>query len=95
MLKPKGFGDERVKQIAKELVHDYKDHGFVIDLAEAREHLGDQWVKDNTIEIAACEEIYTLFTEVNSWLQMFRSQKILIIGDLATQNDVIILRQQA
>jgi ClpP class serine protease len=28
-------------KIAKDMVHTYKDHGFVIDIDEAREHLGD------------------------------------------------------
>jgi hypothetical protein len=89
LLKLKGLGDEEVGEIAKELVHDYKDHGFVIDLTEAREHLGDSWVKDSTPEVAACEEIYRLFTEVNSWLGYIK-KKVLVIGQLGDASDTFV-----
>jgi hypothetical protein len=92
LLKSKGIQDEQVRRIAKELVHDYKDHGFVIDLIEAREHLGDTWVKDGTPEIVACEEIYRLFTDVNQWLNMTMQQRLLVIGHITDVSDIFVFR---
>jgi|ERR1700693_655511 len=39
--------------IAKELVHEYKDHGLVIDIEEAQKHLGSNWIKTGTTELQA------------------------------------------
>jgi hypothetical protein len=59
-----------VKRISKALVHDYKDHSFVIDREEARELLGKEWVKDGTPEVAAAEEIYTMLYFVMLFLAL-------------------------
>jgi hypothetical protein len=36
---------KKAESAAKELVHEYKDHAFVIDFEEAKMHLGSDWSK--------------------------------------------------
>ena len=55
--------------IAHDLVHEYKDHGFVIDYEEARSHLGDAWIRTDTPELALAEEVYTFYEQANLFLQ--------------------------
>jgi ClpP class serine protease len=81
--------------IAKEMVHTYKDHGFVIDLAEAREHLGKDWVKDDTPEVSAAEEIYSLFTRVNTIAGWFMNKRMLLLGRLDAPNDILFTVKQS
>ena len=54
--------------IAHDLVHEYKDHGFVIDYEEARSHLGDAWIRTDTPELALAEEVYTFYEQANLFL---------------------------
>jgi hypothetical protein len=89
LLDTKKLGD-RIGKIAKELVHAYKDHSFVIDLTEAREHLGAEWVKDGTPEIAGAEAIYSLFTDVNQWIGIFKKKRMVAIGQLGNPADVFL-----
>lgn len=49
---------EQPTKIAKTLVYSYKDHGFVIDKAEAMEIFGDNIVKTNTAEYALGNGVY-------------------------------------
>jgi Serine dehydrogenase proteinase len=83
-LAPRALG------IAKELVYEYKDHGFVIDLEEAQKHLGSDWIKTDTTELRAAEEIYELFENVNFWLSLVKSKRILITGSATSPNSVLI-----
>lgn len=71
---------KRAPAIAKELVHEYKDHNFVIDFAEAQLHLGPEWIKTGTPELQAGEEIYSLVEMVNFFLGMAQSKRIFITG---------------
>src|SRR4030042_2283694 len=75
---------QKASDIAKELVHEYKDHGFVIDLEEARQHLGTDWIRSNTPEVAVAEEIYNLFDEVNLFLSIFHKKRLLVTGKIDT-----------
>lgn len=70
-------------QIARELVHEYKDHGFVIDLIEAREHLGKDWIHTNTIETEFAEELYEFLEYVNLFLGIDSARSVLVIGGLS------------
>jgi hypothetical protein len=79
---------ERAPTIARELVHEYKDHGFVIDIDEARNHLGSDWVKSNTVEMAAAEAVYNLFEFVNLFLDLYQSKRLFVLGDF--DSDVIV-----
>lgn len=76
---------QKAAGIAKELVHEYKDHGFVIDLEEARQHLGSDWILSDTTEVAMAEEIYNLFDEVSLLLSIFHTKKHLkVVGPIDT-----------
>lgn len=77
--------------IAKELVHEYKDHNFVIDLDEAQKHLGSDWIKTDTEELKAAEAIYTLLEMVNYFYGLSHSKKILLSGGAALADSVLVL----
>lgn len=49
---------QKPSHIAKSLVYSYKDHGFVIDKAEANEIFGDNIVKTDTEEYKLGNDIY-------------------------------------
>jgi hypothetical protein len=55
----------QARTIARRLVHEYKDHAFVIDIDEAQKLLGSDWVKTGTNEVEAAEALYRLFEMVN------------------------------
>jgi hypothetical protein len=61
-------------------VYDYKDHGFVIDLKEAKEILRDKLIKTNTEELKFVEELYQLIELAGSWLG-FVEKRLKIVGD--------------
>lgn len=75
--------------IARVFVHEFKDHGFVIDIEEARKHLGADWILDDTDEILFAEDIYKLFDNVSTFLRIYKNKRIIILGQLAT--DILIL----
>ncbi len=77
--------------IARELVHEYKDHAFVIDLAEAQAHLGEEWVKTGTSEIMAAEQIYGLFETVNFMLGYTQSKHVIVTGGATLPSSVVLL----
>jgi len=68
LLGPKKGLPGSASNIARELVYEYKHHGFVIDSAEAAERLGGDLVKTDTPEIRFAEELYRLFDIVDLWL---------------------------
>jgi hypothetical protein len=68
------------QSIAKELVYEYKHHGFVIDFDEAQNHLGSSWLMTDTTEIHAAEEIYKLFDLVNLFLSIFQNRYLWVTG---------------
>ncbi len=80
LLATKNMLPNHASKVAHEMVHVYKDHGFVIDLDEAREHLGKKWIKTNTDELSLAEEIYSLLEDVNLFLDIIKSKRILVIG---------------
>lgn len=77
--------------IAKELVHEYKDHNFVIDLDEAQKHLGSDWIKTGTTELEAAEAIYNLLETINFFYRLSHSKKILVTGGATLSDSVLIL----
>jgi len=90
LLSTKPHLAERAAAVAKELVHEYKDHNFVIDLAEAKEHLGDGWIKTGTLELQAGEEIYSLVEMVNFFLGMAQSKRVFITGGVSMTTSIIV-----
>jgi hypothetical protein len=81
----------RALAIAKELVHEYKDHAFVIDLDEAQKHLGSDWVKTGTRELIAAEALYNHFETVNLWYGITHSKRIFVSGSAVSPNSVLIV----
>ncbi len=79
LLAKKPHLEAEAATIAHDLVHTYKDHSFVIDLDEAREHLGGDWVKDGTDELKFAEDLYTSFRLYNLFL---RKKRLVVVGDL-------------
>ncbi len=77
--------------IAKELVHEYKDHGFVIDIEEAQKHLGSDWIKTGTNELQAAEALYSLLETVNFFYGLAHSKRILVTGGAALPDSLLIL----
>lgn len=75
----------REEKIATELVYEYKDHGFVIDLQEAQQHLGANWIKTNTPELQLAEKIYQLFKDVNFFLGFSNKRKLALIGSATNE----------
>lgn len=74
------------EEIAHKLVYEYKDHSFVIDKEEAQELLGDM-VKINTTEYEFGNEIHKFLSNVNLFLEIFKSKSLSIVG---SQKDFII-----
>ncbi len=67
--------------VARDLVYEYKDHGFVIDIAEARAHLGTSWIHTDTPELMLAESIYSLFETSNLFLSVYRQKRLILSGD--------------
>ena len=82
LMRKSGVTEDRVKAIATRLVHVYKDHGFIIDIDEAKELLGSDWVKTGTEEALAAELLYGLFDHVNISLRIHRKKRMWLIGEI-------------
>lgn len=82
----------KASAIAKELVHEYKDHGFVIDIDEARMHLGADWIKSDTAEVRAGEQIYSLFEAVSLFLDINQSKRIYVMGAVTDPASIRIVK---
>ena len=64
------LGDKREpKEVAKCLVNEYKDHGFVIDIDEAINLLGNKIIQSNSAEYKAADEIYKFLDVVDLFLR--------------------------
>ncbi len=83
---------QRAEAVAKELVHEYKDHGFVIDFEEAKMHLGSDWVKTGTPELAFAETIYSHFEYVNFLLGYMCSKRLMVAGSVTFPGSLLILK---
>ncbi|HXP86766.1 MAG TPA: hypothetical protein VN841_18690 [Bryobacteraceae bacterium] len=82
-----------IEAVARDLVHEYKDHGFVIDIDEARMHLGSDWIKTGTAEVAVAEEIYTRFELVNFFLGFSRSKRLIVLGGAGRPDSIMMLKK--
>jgi hypothetical protein len=85
---------KKAEAAAKELVHEYKDHGFVIDFEEATMHLGADWVKTGTPELAAAEEIYSHFDFVNFCLGLAQSKRLMVSGSMTLPSSIVIFKKR-
>jgi len=93
LLQTKEFlATDEIKKIASSLVHTYKDHSFVIDLAEAKGILGNEWIKTDTPELTLAESIYQLHHSVCLNVSILKNQILIISGDCTTTSALIIDR---
>lgn len=72
--------DDRIKAIAERLLYMYKDHGFVIDAAEATEIFGNAVVVSNTPEYALANRLYRSLDIMERILQDFHSMGFAFTG---------------
>jgi ClpP class serine protease len=72
----------RASQIAKQLVYEYKDHGFVIDVEEARTLLEEDMVITDSPEIQFAEKLYQKLEHVNMMFGLAKRRRFTIVGDL-------------
>lgn len=77
----------RAKEIANELVYKYKDHGFVIDRAEAMNIFGDKIIKCNTPEYELGNVIYKSLDMIGSLLGYLK-HNFYFIGSLDSQPSI-------
>jgi Serine dehydrogenase proteinase len=94
LLSTKPSLQKKASTIARELVHEYKDHGFVIDVVEAQTHLGDDWIKRDTNELKAAEGIYKLFDNLDWLLDVSKSKRLLVMGGLTVTSGMLILNSR-
>jgi Serine dehydrogenase proteinase len=86
---------KKAQQIAQELVYGYKDHGFVIDIEEAKVHLGDDWIKSETPELAVAEVMYSHFQTVNFFLGMSQSKKLIVTGGITLPGSMLVFKKNS
>ncbi len=73
--------------VAQKFVYGYKDHGFVIDIDEAREILGEEIIKFDTAEYQLANKIHEYMENVNIAYRVFKNHRCKIIG---TNRDIIV-----
>lgn len=93
LLSTKSELSTRAEPVARDLVYGYKDHGFVIDIEEAKMHLGDSWFRSDTAELAAAEAIYSRFEAVNFSLGMAKGKRMILSGGIALPDSVLIMNK--
>lgn len=71
---------KKAETIARELVYEYKHHGFVIDSDEAKKHLGSDWIVSDSKEIEFAEKVYKLYDLVALFLSIFSSKYMWWVG---------------
>jgi hypothetical protein len=64
----------------------------VIDLDEARQHLGEHWIKTETPETLAAEGLYNLFDSVNLFLNIYQHKRLLLMGGFMP-SDVLVFNR--
>jgi len=82
LLTNKGEVGQKAREVASFLVHGYKDHSFVIDIQEARSHLGEPWIIGESPEINFAERLYRLLDQTNVFLRLFQKKRMALVGGL-------------
>lgn len=80
--------EPEVTRIASHLVYEYKDHGFVIDKAEARTIFGDNVIKSNTPEYQLGDALYTALSNLESLADIF-NHSFYFIGSLDSEPNLV------
>jgi hypothetical protein len=85
LLKKKSdISESDAQEIAKKLVYEYKDHGFVIDAEEAQSQLGSSLVITDSREARFGEDVYQLLTSLNFMLDIMKQRRVLVVGSLTS-----------
>lgn len=74
--------------IANHLVNYYKDHGFVIDFDEAKQLLGDEFVKHETPEYKLGDELYRYIDLVGLFLRAYGGKECSYVGAIDNGFDI-------
>jgi hypothetical protein len=74
--------DKTEKQVAEHLVNHYKDHGFVIDIDEAKLLLGVDTIKENTSEYKASDEIFQLLDFISIVSEIHNKKTLSYVGSI-------------
>ena len=82
----------RAEKIAKQLVYEYKDHGFVIDIEEARTLLEDPLIVTDSAEVQFAEKLHQKLEHVNMFLRLRRKKRLALVGSL--ESDIYIRRNE-
>jgi len=82
----------RAEKIAKQLVYEYKDHGFVIDIEEAKSLLDDSIIFTDTPEVQFAEELHQKLEHVNMFLSLRQNKRLAVVGSL--ESDIYIRRSR-
>lgn len=75
------------KEIAKELVYGYKDHGFVIDKSEAEKIFGTQIIKNNNDEYKLGNNVYKALSTISYFLDLME-HNFYFIGSLDSEPNI-------
>ena len=73
---------KNISEISYALVYEYKDHNFVIDKEEAKNHLGDI-IKTNTKEYQLANDIHKFMSDLNWLAGIVRKKNLEIVGNYA------------
>jgi hypothetical protein len=57
-------------------------------------HLGSGWIKTETPELAAAEQIYNLFDTVNFLLGWAASKRLIVTGGASSPESVMIFKKR-
>lgn len=77
--------EDRIKNIARRLTYEYKDHGFVIDKQECREMFGPDVVRSYTPELEFADAVYKEFLFINR-ISNIRRHQFSLVGDWLGQH---------
>lgn len=80
LLKRENLSDERVKEIAVQLVYGYKDHSFAIDCDEIKGILGEQIVKIESPEYKLANQIHQYMEQVDVAYALFHKRYCSLTG---------------
>ena len=73
---------QSAQNLADHFVNHYKDHGFVIDVDEAKSLLGDNMIKQNSKEYNFSNEVYGLFDFTDFLFDFFKKKEFSYVGNI-------------
>lgn len=71
---------DRIVKVARRLVYQYKDHGFVIDSSESAEIFGDEVIKLETPEYELANDLFIDFSFILRLVSNLFGRQIYVVG---------------